>query len=449
MTEEVSSNVLNLLSKDLRYEKFIKKFERRIQNLGKNVILYALVNNLIDQDGLWLIFEPNNWAITNHVSQYTNNKLFIFKSTNEDNIESNKNVDIVQGKFSETIVQFKNNIGKIYKSGISFMIITSRIPNQIFLILITLYKNLKNKCVIIFESFINFSNYEKYALKAFYDFFNAYKIQYEWIGSERGILTTPHDGFTNEKIQTVGLRILSNPYFNEMDVSFEKEDNYDNFDWEMYIKYYEDLKFNTTKESAWDHWTKHGMDEKRIFFRKYSDKQDEYEFDWENYIAIYQDLSHIKTKEDAWNHWLNYGKKEGRKYIQVNASQIKRTSSIKNINSEFDWFFYVNNYEDLSEITNEKDAWNHWINHGKNENRIGIFDWCSYIGNLNVDCINTKEDALDHWMKNGKKRFELPVDFNWIKYLIKNPDLYSFVRTESESKNHWLNFGQFENRTYL
>jgi hypothetical protein len=35
-------------------------------------------------------------------------------------------------------------------------------------------------------------------------------------------------------------------------------------------------------------------------------------FDWKKYITTYEDLTFIKTKEDAWYHWINYGKHENR-----------------------------------------------------------------------------------------------------------------------------------------
>ena len=37
-------------------------------------------------------------------------------------------------------------------------------------------------------------------------------------------------------------------------------------------------------------------------------------FNWKNYIENYDDLNHIETKEEAWEHWINHGKNEGRLY---------------------------------------------------------------------------------------------------------------------------------------
>jgi hypothetical protein len=79
-----------------------------------------------------------------------------------------------------------------------------------------LHKKINNNCVIIFNSLINFHNYEKSALKALYNFFNSYKINFEWIGMDGKFLKCNYDsndGFMNTNNQAVGIRILNNPFF--------------------------------------------------------------------------------------------------------------------------------------------------------------------------------------------------------------------------------------------
>jgi hypothetical protein len=57
-----------------------------------------------------------------------------------------------------------------------------------------------------------------------------------------------------------------------------------------------------------------------------------------------------------------------------NSSNINTINKNKNIelNYNFDWKYYLSLYPDLKKanINNEKDAYNHWINHGKKEERI-------------------------------------------------------------------------------
>ena len=85
------------------------------------------------------------------------------------------------------------------------------------------------------------------------------------------------------------------------------------------------------------------------------------DFNWIQYIYNYKDLyenSRIITKKDAYNHWLNHGKNENRTY--------------KNIINFFNWVQYINNYEDLqiNGINTEEKAFIHWLNYGRFENRI-------------------------------------------------------------------------------
>jgi len=80
-------------------------------------------------------------------------------------------------------------------------------------------------------------------------------------------------------------------------------------------------------------------------------------FDWEKYINSYDDLKNIKNKEEAWDHWINHGKNEERNYFSINKF------------NNFDWEKYISSYDDLKNIKNKEEAWDHWINHGKNEER--------------------------------------------------------------------------------
>ena len=73
-------------------------------------------------------------------------------------------------------------------------------------------------------------------------------------------------------------------------------------------------------------------------------------------------MSAITNKEDAWTHWIQYGKAENRTYLSLQDSEYK----------VFEWEKYIANYEDLSAITNKEDAWTHWILHGKPEGRLTI-----------------------------------------------------------------------------
>jgi hypothetical protein len=95
------------------------------------------------------------------------------------------------------------------------------------------------------------------------------------------------------------------------------------------------------------------------------------DFNWEQYVENYTDLQEtgVDTREKAWQHWLNHGEKEGRTYLELETENIQMTI---NINEDFNWEQYVENYTDLQETgvdTREK-AWHHWLNHGEKEGRV-------------------------------------------------------------------------------
>ena len=109
-------------------------------------------------------------------------------------------------------------------------------------------------------------------------------------------------------------------------------------------------------------------------------------FNWKQYINNYKDIeeSGIKTKDDAWIHWINFGKKENRTYENLCDSEFEL----------FNWEQYINNYEDLkkSHINSKNSAWVHWKQYGKNEGRI----WIVCIENKIEDNTNDLSSSLNN-----------------------------------------------------
>jgi len=561
------------------YETFIKNMENKIPNLEKNVLLHLLVNNLIETDGLWLEFGTGSGISTNHISHYSESTVYSFdsfmpyqNSLNEEQHfkkpeDLNKNVEIIEGWFSDTIPSFKSL--HLKENFISFLHIDCDVYRSTYQIFDELYKYIKKGTIIVFGKLINCTNYRLHELKAFYEFVQRYNIEFEWIGMNGEFSNkklVPFDGFSNTTNKNVGIIIVSNPFFCKSE-EYEKINKieHENFDWEGYVSFYSDLSLIATLDDAWNHWINHGKNESRIYFdisqetfdwetyisentdlahisdkytawnhwincgklekrkffslrcdsqnsnerknfdwisyknfysdlssfnsfneawnhwknygklegRKYFSKKTnlddtalpdleirglgnpeeeiKYRFDWIKYKDNYSDLYLIETIDEAWCHWTNYGKKEGRKYFSIDLkSSIRRTCSDSNIISGFDWFFYINNYKDLSHVKTEEGALDHWLKIGKKEGRTGTFDWCSYIGNLNLHSVGiiTKEDAFEHWLNNGKKQYNVPDDFNWVKYIKKNENLAPMITSESEAIYHWLNFGIHEKLQY-
>jgi len=177
----------------------------------------------------------------------------------------------------------------------------------------------------------------------------------------------------------------------------DTDPEYATFDWKQYVKNYSDLeKTINTKKLAWNHWIKYGKKEGRtwILQNNVDEPNDEYnDFDWRSYVNNYPDLSHFKNKSEAWKHWINHGKMEGRKCNAVKKYETNATInttehpyfeevSQDHWNSfeeriykefcDFDWMAYIENYEDLRDITNKFEAWEHWFFQGRLEGRIYI-----------------------------------------------------------------------------
>lgn len=183
------------------------------------------------------------------------------------------------------------------------------------------------------------------------------------------------------------------------------------------------------------------------------------EFEWNLYLETYPSLKkHIKNEELARLHYERIGIK------------IKEGKSIYGgiVDSDFDWKFYVNYYEDLKIIRNEYDAWKHYLIFGKAENRFKnnksleeskdnsedskLFDWILYSRSYPSLKLNNKIQAYSHWIKYGKKEgrnlFGGNIDdsFDWKFYINKYQDL-TYVKSEREAWIHYVKYGKLEGRS--
>jgi hypothetical protein len=91
------------------------------------------------------------------------------------------------------------------------------------------------------------------------------------------------------------------------------------------------------------------------------------DFNWKRYINNYKDLGDagITTKIKATSHWINNGRAEGRTYLPLNILQeqpiilqeqplilqeqplILQEQPTYQIEPDFNWRRYINNYKDL------------------------------------------------------------------------------------------------------
>jgi hypothetical protein len=123
-------------------------------------------------------------------------------------------------------------------------------------------------------------------------------------------------------------------------------------------------------------------------------------FNWKEYLILYPDLekNNINTEEQSYEHWINHGIEENRKGFLL-----------KNKYKLFDWEYYINYYQDLKKnnIDNEEKAYKHWINHGIKEKRFmnsskQIFD-IKDISDLNF---YVKKELTDHITRENISKYK-------------------------------------------
>lgn len=86
------------------------------------------------------------------------------------------------------------------------------------------------------------------------------------------------------------------------------------------IKPYDYIK--TYKDKIYIYYFEIKDKEKKCFFI-FNDLNIVFEyFPWKSYLNINNDLSHMISKKDAWNHWINHGKEEERAFSLINNSNI-------------------------------------------------------------------------------------------------------------------------------
>jgi len=154
-------------------------------------------------------------------------------------------------------------------------------------------------------------------------------------------------------------------------------------------------------------------------------------FNWLEYIRNNDDLKHINNKEDAYKHYINYGKYENRIINKIN----------------FDYKFYTFLYNDLKNIKTEKEALIHYKKFGKIENRVfdkndikyKLFDWFYYINKNNGLSFHSKEEAFKHYINYGIKEKRLINDFKNFDTVFYN-EYYKLNNISKENSIfHYLN----------
>jgi hypothetical protein len=209
--------IVFLLS-DRRNEKYEPKMTDIIKNIP-NIKTYPLTHVFEKMklqhkpNTLWLEFGVASGRTINYISGFTNDKVYGFDSfeglpekwrdgfdkgffhRNGTLPEVNKNVVLIKGWFKDTLPSFmkKQNYKKV-----SFLHIDADLYSSTKFILNNLKDHLDKDCVVVFDELVNYPGFDgdKGELKAFYEFIQENKVDYEWIGmngNPTGMLGYEHE----------------------------------------------------------------------------------------------------------------------------------------------------------------------------------------------------------------------------------------------------------------
>lgn len=171
------------------------------------------------------------------------------------------------------------------------------------------------------------------------------------------------------------------------------------------------------------------------------------DFDWREYLSINTDVAEVfSTEKEATEHWLNHGFHEGRAYKCEDHGQALRPKSTQ----MFPKLDVLAKPGVLIEPETPVVA-----------QLPTDFDWEDYLA-INADVAEvckSEAEAINHWMNHGfaegrayRAHFGningLPVDFNWREYLSVNADVAATFTTKDGAIDHWLNHGRHEGRRY-
>ncbi len=242
-----------------------------------------------------------------------------------------------------------------------------------------------------------------------------------------------------------------NPQADEIKFKIDegKDESNWKFDWEFYLQSNEDLSYISSYEEAYDHWVTHGKSEGRIaseeqFYETHGLTKSDLptDFNWQEYLELNPGLkSSIRSEEQAIRHFIVHGAKEERIYsfnqLYYKPRQAAK-SETQNVeldgneqldpDSQFDWNFYVEYNEDLSNLSSYEEAHAHWLKYGKQEGRIF-----------------SKKQLYEF---HGFKNLDLPADFDWQEYVALHLDLQSEITTKWKAIQHYITIGIKEERIY-
>jgi hypothetical protein len=241
-----------------------------------------------------------------------------------------------------------------------------------------------------------------------------------------------------------------------------------NFDWKLYIDNNIDLQRNNinTKEKAIKHFVLHGMYEHRNVNFKVP-----HDFNWQIYVNNYSDLKNIDTKEKALEHWIIEGIFENRiyNYNLNDGNLINKIDENNKVHYDiFNWKSYL--YFNINLLylyyDNKDTLYNHYVYCCQKYNNLTYenFNYELYLhfNDVLYDKItDLKKCIWNYWNDNGymmnninNNNFDVNYDnFNWKLYLYFNKKILSpNINTHDALYNHYFhcckNNPHYENITY-
>jgi hypothetical protein len=110
----------------------------------------------------------------------------------------------------------------------------------------------------------------------------------------------------------------------------------------------------------------------------------------------------------------------------------------------FNWVEYVNKYIDLGHIDTKDEAWRHWDNHGKYENRDFFYNNDDYFYSLISNSDDTDKNLIELQQKFNDI-LDTKKNFDWIRYIDEYKDLVGIL-DQNQAWHHWILHGRREKR---
>jgi len=195
------------------------------------------------------------------------------------------------------------------------------------------------------------------------------------------------------------------------------------------------FSFETCIETIWknkDELTKHcpyTQNWLHEYIQCFSSLSYLHQFDWKRYIREYQSKHQFNMAHECAVYYV-WKETETTGYIQ----------NTNNIYRGFDYKSYLRFNTDLK-LTTEFDAYSHWVQYGRNENRV--VDERMYLRSKNAYLSFIKK-LLSTYLYYEEE----PVhEFDWKRYIQENSDLKNVhINNEHKAYTHWIQNGNREGR---